>query len=160
MNNILRHSKKCKYCADCKKLKSINSFVTIYGYESTYGKYCQSCFNKHQLEQAMYLMGGRNFCLYCGVKIKKAYDYTPKGSSIRTYLHRDHMDPLSLGGENTDANLVYCCVGCNLKKRNKLFLDWLSELSPKYKKISRKIYIDKHSRSPEEFIQENYELEY
>jgi 5-methylcytosine-specific restriction endonuclease McrA len=96
-------------------------------------------------------MGGRNFCLYCGVKIEKAYDWTAEGNSAHTYLHLDHMDPISLGGEGSERNTVYCCVSCNLKKGDKLFTKWPGELKPKYRELSRRVYIEKHGKKPEEF---------
>ena len=140
-----------KICPNCKHIKSIDEFVTIYGFKNPRGKYCQGCFNKHQQGHVTYLMESRDFCLYCGEKIKKAYDWTPEGNSKRTYLHLDHMDPLSLGGELSKKNTVYCCVSCNLKKGNKLYSDWLTELAPEYRDLSRKIYIQKHGREPEDF---------
>lgn len=99
----------------------------------------------------MSLMDGRDFCLYCGKKIEKAYDWTIEGRPSRTYLHLDHMDPLSRGGKDAKCNSVYCCVTCNIKKRDKLFSDWLNELMPKYRRLSRSVYTAKHRREPEEF---------
>ncbi|MDK1030200.1 MAG: HNH endonuclease signature motif containing protein [Anaerolineae bacterium] len=148
---VSRILKKEKTCPDCKWIKSIDDFVTIYGVKNPRGKYCQECFDKHQREHAISLMEGRDFCLYCGNKIKKAYDWTPEGNSERTYLHLDHMDPVSLGGEDSERNAVYCCVSCNLKKGNKLYSDWLNELKPECRDISREIYIQKHGREPEGF---------
>jgi len=143
--------KKEKSCPECQVVKPIEDFVTIYGFPNPRGKYCQSCFLKHQREHAMALMEGKDFCLYCGTKIDKAYDWTPEGGSARTYLNLDHMDPLSLGGEHSERNTVYCCVSCNLKKRDKPFTEWLQELDPICRDLSRKIYVKKHGREPEEF---------
>lgn len=143
--------KKEKTCPGCKQLKPINEFVSIYGVKNPRGKYCKSCFELHQKQHAMSLMEGRDYCLYCGRKIEKAYDWTPEGNSERTYLHRDHMDPVSLGGEDSERNTVYCCVECNLQKGNKHYTDWLMELKPDYREISRSIYMQKHDRTPEGF---------
>ena len=143
--------KKDKTCPECKQHKPITEFVTIYGFKNPRGKYCKTCFELHQKQHAMSLMEGRDYCLYCGRKIEKAYDWTSEGNSERTYLHRDHMDPISLGGEDSERNTVYCCVECNLKKGNKLFSDWLMELKPECREISQSIYIQKHGRVPEEF---------
>lgn len=148
---VSRILKKEKACPNCKLIKSIDEFVTIYGVKNPRGKYCQACFEMHQREHAISLMEGRDFCLYCGSRIEKAYDWTPEGNSERTYLHLDHMDPVSLGGEDSQTNTVYCCVSCNLKKGNKLYSDWLKELKPECREISRKIYIQKHGREPEGF---------
>jgi 5-methylcytosine-specific restriction endonuclease McrA len=143
--------KKEKNCPDCGLIKPIGDFVTIFGFFNPRGKYCRSCFLKHQQQHAVSLMEGRNFCLYCGAKIEKAYDWIAEGKSARTYLHLDHMDPISLGGEVSDSNTVYCCVSCNLKKGNKPFIKWLEELEPRYRELSRKVYIEKHGKKPEEF---------
>lgn len=43
-------------------------------------------------------------CRYCG-----------KGSP-ETILHLDHVKPYSIGGEDTEDNLVTACVGCNYGK--------------------------------------------
>lgn len=143
---------KLKNCPGCSQAKPLEEFVTIYGFKNAKGKFCRSCFIEHQRKHAMSLLEGRDFCLYCGIKIEKAYDWTPDGKSAKTYIHLDHMDPVSLGGENTENNTVCCCVMCNLKKNNKLFIDWLAELKPEYRELSRKIYIEKHNIEPEKFI--------
>ena len=148
-SNIIRKEKMCR---GCNSVKPIDEFVTIYGVRNPRAKYCQSCFAAHQQEHAKSLMEGRDFCLYCGTKIEKAYDWTPEGRSAKTYLHLDHMDPLSLGGEASDKNTVCCCVACNLRKGNKLFVNWLAELEAKYREIARRVYIEKHQRDPEIFI--------
>jgi len=140
-----------KTCPECKLIKPINEFVTVYGVRNPRGKYCETCFELHQRQHAMSLMDGRGFCLYCGGKIEKAYDWTPDGKSEQTYLHRDHMDPLSLGGEDSENNTVYCCVACNLQKGNKPYTEWLMELKPSCREISLEIYIQKHGRTPGEF---------
>ncbi len=143
--------KKEKNCLGCRTVKPIKDFVTIYGFSNPRGKYCKSCFLEKQRKHAISLMEGRDFCLYCGVKIEKAYDWTAEGKSDHTYLHLDHMDPISLGGEYSERNTVYCCVSCNIKKGDKLFIEWLEELEPKYRELSRNIYVKKHGKKPEEF---------
>lgn len=121
---------KEKECPKCRKVKLISEFVTIWGYKNPRGKYCYSCFLINEQEHASSLMDGRDFCLYCGKKILKVYDWDKNGKPLKTYLHLDHMDPFSLGGLDSDSNKVYCCVECNLKKSDMLFLDWLKILKP------------------------------
>ncbi|OGU38442.1 MAG: hypothetical protein A3K31_11585 [Ignavibacteria bacterium RIFOXYA12_FULL_35_25] len=140
-----------KKCGKCKIIKPISDFVSIYGFKNPRGKYCHDCFLSIQQDHAISLMEGKNFCLYCGEKISKAYDWTIDGKSTKTYLHRDHMDPLSLGGEDIDNNTVYCCTNCNIKKGNKTFSEWLKTLESNYADLAREIYIKKHKYIPEEF---------
>ena len=142
---------KEKKCPKCNEVKPTSSFVTIYGYVNPRGKYCNNCFEVTQQEHAMLLMEGRDFCLYCGKKITKAYDWTPEGNSAKTYLNNDHMDPLSLGGEDSEDNTVYCCPECNIKKGNQTFSEWLNNLKPEFATLAREIYIKKHKRTPEKF---------
>ena len=149
---------KEKICPGCGLITSIGEFVTIYGVKNPRGKYCQSCFKEHQRQHAISLMDGRDFCLYCSTQIYKAYDWTPDGKSERTYLQLDHMDPLSLGGEDSENNTVYCCTACNLKKGDKPFVQWLDELKPECREISRKIYVEKHKREPETFEPSSNEI--
>jgi len=146
-SNLLKEKK----CGRCKIVKPISSFVSIYGFENPRGKYCYDCFLSIQQEHALSLMEGRNFCLYCGIIIYKAYDWTKDGKSVKTYLHRDHMNPLSLGGEDNDHNTVYCCTSCNIKKGGKTFIEWLKILNPKYSTLAREVYIQKHNYIPEDF---------
>jgi hypothetical protein len=144
-------SKVEKTCLGCLQVKPIEEFVTIYGFKNPRGKYCHDCFLTHEHNHAVSLLEGRNFCLYCGKKIEKAYDWTPEGNSAKNYLNRDHMDPVALGGEDSQHNTVFCCVSCNLKKVNRPFTEWLQMLSPEYRELSRKIYAEKHAHQPEDF---------
>lgn len=144
----MRNEKKCPRC---RQIKPLREFVTVYGYRNPKGKYCQNCFDDKQKEHAIELLEGRDFCLYCGKKIHRTYDWTPDGNSARTYLHCDHMDPISLGGPDNSRNTVYCCVECNERKSDKPFIKWLKELTPKQRKIARHIYIKKRGRAPEQF---------
>ena len=147
-----------KICPQCESKKDISCFVTVYGFQNSRGKYCKSCFNENEIRDVIEALEGRTFCLYCGKYIEKLHDYDKKGNSIKVYIHSDHMDAVSLGGENCVINLVNCCVECNLKKGNKPFVEWLDSLPEKYKDISRQVYIDKHVRAPEEFDPEEVEL--
>ncbi|RKY91812.1 MAG: hypothetical protein DRQ01_07105 [Ignavibacteriae bacterium] len=142
---------KEKKCPKCNIVKPISTFVNIYGFENPRGKYCRNCYLENELAFAKQLMEGRDYCLYCGKKIKRVYEWTMEGKTTRTYIQRDHMDPVSLGGADNARNTVYCCVECNRRKGNKTFSDWLKSLAPYYRKVSRVIYINKHQRTPEEF---------
>jgi len=61
------------------------------------------------------------------------------------------MNPISLGGDDTDENTIYCCVPCNLRKKDMVFADWLDELEPEQQIKARDIYVRMHGYEPEEF---------
>lgn len=147
-----------KTCPKCKTTKPIRQFVDICGFPNPRGKYCLVCFKVCQQEHARSILEGRDFCLYCGRRITKLYDWNRDRSPRRTYVNRDHMDPLSLGGSDSDRNTVYCCVECNQRKKDKTFLEWLSELKPPYRRLARQVYVRKHRRAPDRFVPTSHEI--
>lgn len=61
-------------------------------------------------------------CQYCG----KAVD-------PRQGWHIEHVLPFSLGGPDTEDNLVVACIPCNLKKGTKIvFPEGFYKLPPRY----------------------------
>jgi hypothetical protein len=54
-------------------------------------------------------------CPYCGVEI------TARNSSL------DHIVPLASGGAHSIANVIVCCVACNLEKGERTPAAWLAE---------------------------------
>ena len=52
-----------------------------------------------------------NRCPYCGETFTKG--------------HIDHIVPVSSGGTNARANLIYVCANCNLRKGNRLLVDFI-----------------------------------
>lgn len=48
-------------------------------------------------------------CWFCGNRLQQG----KHSGDTRTV---DHLLPLSRGGSNTPANVVYCCLGCNREK--------------------------------------------
>lgn len=55
---------------------------------------------------------GKEVCYYCGVKLN---------CGNATF---DHIIPLSKGGADTFANLVWCCKKCNKRKGSKMPSEW------------------------------------
>lgn len=95
----------------------------------------------------------RDSCPYCGGW--RGPLYVPKSEGINAFAgraHLDHMEPLARGGEDSLRNVVYVCADCNMKKRRRLFTDWLPTLEPQYQAIARQIYVDKHGHPPEAFV--------
>lgn len=92
-------------------------------------------------------------CPYCGCFLTD--EHPPRIASTAVI---DHMDPLSLGGEDSLRNAVYCCNHCNGKKKNKLFTRWLDELQEPFKKHSRTLYVFKHEHKPEEFEAGSFQI--
>ena len=111
-------------------------------------------------------MDGRETCLYCGTIVPRARDYDEKGKVTKTYLHMDHMDPVSLGGydpytydldlegftEDTQRNTVYCCAACNLRKKDMLFSDWLLLIPEENRQLATDTYRQRNGRGPEDFV--------
>lgn len=92
-------------------------------------------------------------CPYCGCFLTD--DPPPRAPSTAVI---DHMDPLSLGGEDSMRNAVYCCNRCNGIKKNKPFIRWLNELSEPFQENSRKLYVFKHEHQPEAFESGHFEI--
>lgn len=92
-------------------------------------------------------------CPYCGVVLTDWQVVLSVSTAVV-----DHMDPLSLGGEDSLRNAVCCCARCNSLKKNKSFTKWLTELSSECRSLSREIYEFKHKHPPEAFVQGAQEL--
>jgi hypothetical protein len=58
----------------------------------------------------------RKRCYYCGIRFGRYYSDRPV---------TDHVEPLSRGGEDSRRNVIQCCQGCNLSKRNRFLLEWV-----------------------------------
>lgn len=58
---------------------------------------------------------GKEVCYYCGIKL------------TRNNASYDHIIPLSRGGADTKANLVWCCKKCNYSKGSKLLEEWYAD---------------------------------
>lgn len=62
-------------------------------------------------------------CLYCDESLTKSN------------ATADHIVPISVGGNNTQINLVVCCKSCNNERGNLPFKEYLHMKNPKYKKV-------------------------
>jgi len=62
-------------------------------------------------------------CLYCNSKL------TPTNATT------DHIIPISKGGNNTQVNLVVCCVRCNSERGDLDFYTYLRSKNDKFKKV-------------------------
>lgn len=58
---------------------------------------------------------GKEVCYYCGAKLN-GYNAT-----------YDHIIPLSKGGADTFANLVWCCKKCNQRKGSMMPHEWYAD---------------------------------
>jgi 5-methylcytosine-specific restriction endonuclease McrA len=56
----------------------------------------------------------KHTCAYCG--------------GVATHL--DHVEPLSKGGTDTEANIVPACAPCNLSKGAKTLAEWAESFGP------------------------------
>ena len=62
-------------------------------------------------------------CLYCDKKLSEA--------NITT----DHIIPISKGGNNSQVNLVVCCLQCNGERGHMDFMKYLEIKNQKYKEV-------------------------
>jgi hypothetical protein len=62
-------------------------------------------------------------CLYCEVKLNEENATT------------DHIIPISMGGNNTQVNLIVCCKSCNSERGNIEFRKYLSAKNKMYRDI-------------------------
>lgn len=94
------------------------------------------------------LFAERQHCPYCGALLESPADGSDTAFGD---THLDHMDALSLGGEDSVRNTVYVCAPCNMAKGRRSFVDWLAQLAPQHSALARQIYVDKHGHPPEAF---------
>ena len=173
--------KTSKKCRRCKEELSLDNFVDGSGEFNKRGAYCQSCHLKRVEEwrlaalveeashipklQIVYgkwwrhyaipedfhhtLTEEREYCPYCHTKFTEVAPNAFNPAQI----HLDHMDPLQLGGEHSIRNTVNCCGPCNIKKGKLRFAEWLQKLDSGKREYARRVYIEKHEHSPEEFAE-------
>jgi 5-methylcytosine-specific restriction endonuclease McrA len=84
------------------------------------------------------LLKERKTCPYCGEKI------TTENAVA------DHMDPMKLGGANSQHNLTICCRPCNQKKSGRPYLDWVAMLPEQRRGPAITWYKRKHGHGPEQ----------
>ena len=155
-------SQRGRYCEQCRKQKEMEArhrhFDGIVSVQREYVEKYKIIFGDDWESKAwpnclrLFLFMERDSCPYRGLSFK-GYQEGKDYFECSEKFHIDHMDPLELGGEDSIRNAVSVCKDCNLQKGRTAFLSWLERLNPFLKEISRKIYIEKHGFSPEEFIQ-------
>jgi len=104
-------------------------------------------------EFAHTLYAERSSCPYCGGTLGPFY--LPAEGSQPSFVGRaqmDHMDPLSLGGEESIRNAVYICYACNMAKGRRLFTAWLDRLNEPHRSFARQLYVARHGHGPEAFL--------
>lgn len=147
-----------RFCRDCHETAELeDARATIANAESATRK-SRIIFGKWWRHYAapdaftFYLYHERNICPYCGIRLPRLSVYKSSGPPHFDRPHLDHMDPLTRGGEDSIRNAVYCCGTCNYAKGRRLFTAWLASLAPEYQELSRRLYIEKHGHTPEEFV--------
>lgn len=71
-------------------------------------------FNKSKRKEIYDLHNGR--CFHCNRFLNTGGDDFNRDPA---WFVVDHLVPISLGGDNSNHNLVACCRSCNSKKKNK-----------------------------------------
>ena len=82
------------------------------------------------------LLAERKTCPYCGTAITKENAVA------------DHLDPVKLGGANSQHNLTICCRECNKRKSGRHYLDWVAMLPEDRKGPALRWYKRKHGHDP------------
>ncbi len=108
-----------KFIIHRKKYKSLRNFVVI-GLKWN-GKnvkrrttgYAKEFIKKHKNIK----------CVYCEC------DITEENGTA------DHIIPISMGGNNTQVNLMICCFDCNNERGNMEFKKYLRDKNPRYRNI-------------------------
>ncbi len=167
--------KPTKTCKRCGVDRRKEDFVSRFGFANVKGRLCRDCWDATQKDEVRELMDGRETCLYCGTLISRPRDYDESGTTIRTHIHMDHMNPVSRGGydpytydleingftKDTSRNIAFCCSDCNLRKSDMLFIDWLALIPPENWELARMVYRAKNGCEPEEFRpQDNLPIEF
>lgn len=67
-------------------------------------------------------------CPYCGTSLR------PESVAL------DHMEPIALGGQHVEANLLGVCRPCNGRKGSRPFAVWLGMLAEPYRSRCRELY--------------------
>jgi len=63
------------------------------------------------------------YCIYCDVELNE------------DNVTADHIIPISMGGNNTQVNLVACCKDCNAERGNISFREYISKKNTKLSKV-------------------------
>ncbi len=89
--------------------------------------------------------GTQNFLLLLKERKTCPYCLTPitKENAVA-----DHMNPLKLGGANSQHNLTICCRECNQRKSGKPFTDWLAMLPEHRRRPALRWYQRKQQHPP------------
>jgi hypothetical protein len=64
-------------------------------------------------------------CIYCNCKLNP------------TNATTDHIIPISKGGNNTQVNLMVCCIKCNGERGDMEFYQYIKNKNPKFKNAKR-----------------------
>ena len=86
------------------------------------------------------LFANSDKCCYC----LAMFDSTTKATKKTV----DHIIPIKLGGLHSARNLAICCFGCNNRKREKSYPEWLDCLEPKQRKSAERLYYKRYGVSP------------
>jgi 5-methylcytosine-specific restriction endonuclease McrA len=84
------------------------------------------------------LMRERKTCPYCLTLITKENAVA------------DHMQPIKLGGANSQHNLTICCKECNKRKAGRPYAEWVEMLPIDRKNAALAWYKRKHGHGPEQ----------
>jgi 5-methylcytosine-specific restriction endonuclease McrA len=139
-----RAIKQCSFCGEWKLLEAYPKNGTNEDGSQRYRDDCKTCYNirrrenstkkRHtdfvggmkrrgeasveyshqQWKETVIFFGGE--CAYCGRTLRKGERLT-----------RDHLVPVSAGGQTTQANIVPACSSCNSSKQDMEWREWFMQ---------------------------------
>jgi 5-methylcytosine-specific restriction endonuclease McrA len=108
-------------------LKNINLLFPLYYGMPLGGGYCNiggSFFmkNKNKLHRFAVYEKCNYSCVFCGLKFDVPDNWDKKSALFQYgfYLEIDHINPISISGDDSIENKQALCRNCNNKKSNKL----------------------------------------
>lgn len=125
-DGVTRYRADCKTCYNIKK-KNIKKTHTKFKNNNKLRTVDERTLTFEQWRDALIHWGGA--CAYCG--------YEPRKRKER--LTKDHVVPLSEGGDTSQHNIIPACFRCNASKSNRLLNEWYPKqpffTEGRYKKI-------------------------
>lgn len=169
--------KRTKKCGRCGRILPVEEFYDLRGVQNVSGRQCRNCLYERRMSEltevlaselgvcrklhsrygsewdkacnpswvATLLFNEFERCIYCGQQFASRPDEHANTSV-------DHMDAMTLGGEDSIRNCVVVCRTCNTRKKNMRFDRWLEKIPKERRNFARRFYYRRHGYQPEDFV--------